>query len=92
MKHFEQLWNEAESVFSNHIQKNKNINLSAILQETQSHLLQLKENNSNNSTLYGKVLFNLCCLSNLLNLNVYEILENTIYNEKLNSLEDSDSD
>ena len=86
MKHFEHLWEEAESVVDlKYInQKNANILLSYI--KNQDDTSELSDQKA--EELLGKVIFAVCYISKYLNINAYAALRNTIDDIKVMELED----
>ena len=100
MKHFEHLWEEAESVVDlKYInQKNENIQNTPLfdINYNANILLSYIKNQDDTSELsdqkaeelLGKVIFAVCYISKYLNINAYAALRNTIDDIKVMELED----
>lgn len=85
MKHFENLWEESESVASKAIMDSKNELIDSI-----SNLLndyKKIENESTKLRKYGEILFKLSKLSSIDNINVYKALQINVQFESIPFLE-----
>ncbi len=77
-KHFEHIWEEAEKIApSNQIE--------IIFESISKDLESLKQDKSSDS--FGRVLFNLCTLSKILNVNTWAALTQEIENQKIDLLD-----
>lgn len=98
MKHFEDIWNEAEE-----LTKNSNEKLPDIINDIKDSLEDLKYKTSTKDNvilstllpehnLLGDILFDLAKISKKININVYLALKDAIDEEKINILEKNEED
>lgn len=81
VKHFEQLWEEAESVSTNIFSKEKNESIINKISTILNSLDGLPHEQRQDA--FGEILIRLCSLSKKFNINVYFILRNKINEYKI---------
>lgn len=95
MKHFEDLWTEAEELFENDDQQLSEI-ITEIKYDLDDLLIVCSSNNPTTEAiippedLLGDIIFNLTKISKKLNINTYTALNNAITEEKIETLEENE--
>jgi hypothetical protein len=82
MKHFEQLWEEAEDL-SHKLEKINYKNALQILRQNIDNIVDAKVLETNEAEAMGEILFALSFLSKKLNINVFTALQYSIEERKI---------
>lgn len=85
VKHFEHLWEEAEK-FS--IQNKQTIPVIVKEISNDINLFEISSNIEDSSQIFGRVLYNLCALSQQLNVNTFTSLLKELNNQKIEVMEE----
>ena len=88
MEHFETIWTNAEDFAKLHYSNTINISISKIKRELDI-LLSSKDQNEK-IDCFGRILFDLCFISNELNINVYIALKNQLEELKMKTFDPPD--